>query len=221
MRTLAIKIGIVTVIASAALWGSSGIATAGGGCMHSTGPTTGRGDAVEMLDYCFTSTVLYVERGTDVTWTNRDDTGHNIVGVGGTWGNPDLTLNTGDTASYRFDEDGVFPYACWIHPGMIGAIVVGDGVGKDLAGVVAGPATAAATPGRRRIASSPRRPETVAIDATSIWVAGAALVLGGLSAGRSRWRCGTGGRSPSPARPSARGSSSRPARSCPPAGARA
>ncbi len=95
MRIRAIRIGIVTVIASAALWGSSGIAAAGGGCMHSTGPTTGRGDAVEMLDMCFTSTVLYVERGTDVTWTNRDDDGHNVVGVGGTWGDPDLDAPRG------------------------------------------------------------------------------------------------------------------------------
>ena len=179
MRSHAIRFGIVTVIASAALWGSSGIALAGGGCMHSTGPTTGRGDTVEMLDYCFTSTVLYVERGTDVTWTNRDDTGHNIVGVGGTWGNPDLTLNEGDTASYRFDEDGVFPYACWIHPGMIGAIVVGDGVGRDLAGVVAGPATAAGDAASTQEVSSPVVQEGRS-DATIIWVAVAALVLAGL-----------------------------------------
>jgi plastocyanin len=179
MRSHAIRFGIVTVIASAALWGSSGIAVAGGGCMHSTGPTTGRGDTVEMLDYCFTSTVLYVERGTDVTWTNRDDTGHNIVGVGGTWGNPDLTLNNGDTASYRFDEDGVFPYACWIHPGMIGAIVVGDGVGKDLAGVVAGPATAAGDAASTQDVSTPVVQDG-GFDATIVWVAVAALVLAGL-----------------------------------------
>jgi hypothetical protein len=132
-----------------------------------------------MLDYCFTSTVLYVERGTDVTWTNRDDTGHNIVGVGGTWGNPDLTLNNGDTASYRFDEDGVFPYACWIHPGMIGAIVVGDGVGKDLAGVVAGPATAAGDAASTQDVSTPVVQDG-GFDATIVWVAVAALVLAGL-----------------------------------------
>ena len=179
MRSHAIRFGIVTMIASAALWGSSGIAVAGGGCMHSTGPTTGRGDAVEMLDYCFTSTVLYVERGTDVTWTNRDDTGHNIVGVGGTWGNPDLTLNEGDTASYRFDEDGVFPYACWIHPGMIGAIIVGDGVGKDLAGVVAGPVTAAGDAASTQDVSTPVVQDG-GFDATIVWVAVAALVLAGL-----------------------------------------
>ena len=29
--------------------------------MHSTGPTTGRGDTVEMSDLCFDATVLYVE----------------------------------------------------------------------------------------------------------------------------------------------------------------
>jgi plastocyanin len=178
MSIRAIKIGIVTVIASAALWVSSGIATAGGGCMHSTGPTTGSGDAVEMLDYCFTSTVLYVERGTDVTWTNQDDTGHNIVGVGGTWGNPDLTLNEGDTASYRFDQDGVFPYACWIHPGMIGAIVVGDGVGTDLTAVV--PGAAGGDAGSAEIASSPLV-QSGSDDVTAIWVVGAALVLGALA----------------------------------------
>ena len=178
MRIRVMKIGFVTVIASAALWVSSGIAVAGGGCMHSTGPTTGRGDAVEMLDYCFTSTVLYVERGTDVTWTNRDDTGHNIVGVGGTWGNPDVTLNKGDTASYRFDEDGVFPYACWIHPGMIGAIVVGDGVGTDLTAVSTG--TAGGDAGSAEVASAPLV-QSGGDDATAIWVVAAALVVGALA----------------------------------------
>jgi len=178
MRSHAIRFGIVTAIASAALWGSSGIAVAGGGCMHSTGPTSGSGDAVEMRDYCFTSTVLYVERGTDVTWTNRDDTGHDIVGVGGTWGDPDVTLNEGDTASYRFDEDGVYPYACWIHPGMIGAIVVGDGVGTDLTAVV--PGTAGDDAGSAEVASSPLV-QSGSDDATAIWVVGAALVLGALA----------------------------------------
>ena len=28
-----------------------------------------------------------------------------------------------------FDEPGVYPWACWYHPGMTGAIVVGDGTG--------------------------------------------------------------------------------------------
>lgn len=64
MRSHAIKIGVVAAVASMALWGGSGIASAGGGCMHSTGPTTGRGNTVDLSDMCFTSTVLYVEPGT-------------------------------------------------------------------------------------------------------------------------------------------------------------
>jgi plastocyanin len=179
MRIRAIKIGIVTVIASAALWGSSGIASAGGGCMHSTGPTTGRGDAIQMLDMCFDSTVLYVEPGTDVTWTNRDETGHDVVGVGGTWGDPEQTLYKGDTVSYRFDEDGVFPYACWIHPGMIGAVVVGDGVGTDLMAVV--PTTAGGDAGSAEVASAPLVQSGSDDTTAAIWVVGTALVVGALA----------------------------------------
>jgi len=56
------------------------IAWAGGGC-HIP-PTTGRGDSVDITDLCFDATVLYVEPGTDVTWTNRDAMTHVVVGVG-------------------------------------------------------------------------------------------------------------------------------------------
>jgi plastocyanin len=192
MRSHAIRMGIVAAVASAALWATTGMASAGGGCMHSTGPTTGRGDTVELVDMCFSSTVLYVQRGTDVTWINRDPMGHNVVGVGGTWGDLDLTLDQGDIVSYRFDEDGVFPYACWIHPGMVGAIVVGDGVGTGLAGVVPSPAAEAG--GSASTEGAPARVTRDGVfDSTVIWVAGAALLLAGLAgafaiAARSRRR---------------------------------
>jgi plastocyanin len=182
MRSHAIRTGIVAAVVGAALWGGSGIASAGGGCMHSTGPTTGRGDTVEVSDMCFTATVLYVERGTDVTWTNLDPMEHDVVGVGGTWGNPDLALLQGDNVSYRFDEDGVFPYACWIHPGMIGAIVVGDGVGSGLAGVV---------PGTKADAGSAASTQDVStrgvgdgnVDPSVLWIAAAGLMAAGLAGG--------------------------------------
>lgn len=181
MRSQAIRIGIVAAVASAALWGGSGLASAGGGgCFEgAAGPTTGRGDAVELSNVCFTSTVLYVKRGTQVTWTNRDPMAHNVVGVGATWGDPGLTLRKGDQVSYRFDEDGVFPYSCWIHPGMLGAIVVGDGVGADPAGVVPGTATetgdSASTEG-----VSASVVQDGSVGPAIIWIAGAALVLAGL-----------------------------------------
>jgi plastocyanin len=180
MRFQAIRIGVVAALAAATLWGGSGVASAGGGCMHATGPTTGRGDAVDLSDMCFVATVLYVERGTDITWTNRDSMGHDVVGVGGMWGDPDLTLYQGDTVSYRFDEDGVFPYACWIHPGMIGAIVVGDGVGTDPAGVVPGTVTEVGGPTSTE-AESARVVQGGNVDSIIIWIAGALVVLAGLA----------------------------------------
>jgi plastocyanin len=182
MRSHAIRIGFVAAVAGMALWGGSGMASAGGGCMHSTGPTTGRGDTVEMLDMCFTSTVLYVKPGTEVTWTNRDETGHNVVGVGGTWGNLDQTLNNGDTVSYRFDQDGVFPYACWIHPGMIGAIVVGDGVGTNLDAVVPVTSNDAGNSASTQGVSAPVV-RAGNVNTIAIWVGGAALMLAGLAGG--------------------------------------
>jgi plastocyanin len=175
MRIRAIKFAIVTAVASAALWGSSGIAIAGGGC-HSPS-TAGRGDTVDIVDLCFVSTVLYVQPGTEVTWTNRDSMEHDVVGVGDAWGDPGISLSLGDDVAYRFDEDGVYPYACWFHPGMVGAIVVGDGVGPGVAAVVA---TSGGDLGAAEAASS-----AIVQDggnATAIWVVGAALVVGALAA---------------------------------------
>ena len=176
MRIRAIKIGFMAAVASAALWGGSGIAVAGGGC-HSA-PTARHGDSVEISDLCFDATVLYVEPGTEVTWTNLDSMTHDVVGVGDTWGDPGLSLLTGDDVSYRFDTDGVYPYACWLHPGMVGAIVVGDGVGSDLGAVV--PGTSEGDPGSAEVASSPLV-QGSSDDSTGIWVVVTALVLGALA----------------------------------------
>jgi plastocyanin len=108
----------------------SGTALAGAGC-H-TGATqadeTGKDEAtVRIIDACFTASITKVDPGTSVTFVN-DDVGmtHN---VGGTeWGYfEDMTK--GDSFSATFADPGVYPFACSYHPGMTGAIVVGDGYG--------------------------------------------------------------------------------------------
>jgi plastocyanin len=181
MRSNAIRIGIIGAVACMVLWGGSGIASAGGGC-HIP-PTTRRGDSVDIADLCFDATVLYVEPGTDVTWTNRDAMSHVVVGVGDSWGDPGISLLQGDTVSYRFDRDGVYPYSCLIHPGMVGAIVVGDGVGTDLAGVV----PVAASEDSTAAASTSVDPAPIvkdeAVNVILVWIAGAALLLAGLGGG--------------------------------------
>lgn len=98
-------------------------AAAGGGC-H-TPPTEGRGTTVELSKLCMSPTVLRAEEGATVTFVNRDAMEHNVSGNG--FYND--FAKAGDTWQYRFTASGTYAYACLLHPGMTGAIVVGDGVG--------------------------------------------------------------------------------------------
>ena len=49
---------------------------------------------------------------------------HNVTA--NDWGHWD-DMYEGDRFTASFDEEGIFPFACTYHPGMSGAIVVGDG----------------------------------------------------------------------------------------------
>jgi plastocyanin len=106
-------------------------AAAGGFCMDRP-LTDARGTTVLMKDYCYTPNVVRVDPGGTVTWVNNDIEPHTITAVGG-WGSGHKEIFEGDRASFRFTEEGVFPYACLLHPGMTGAIVVGDGLGPATA----------------------------------------------------------------------------------------
>ena len=99
-------------------------ALAGGGC-HS-GVTQGAGDTVELVEACPMPTILHVDVGATVTFVNEDPFVHNIIG--NLWGHYD-DLDPGDAFTASFDEPGIYPYACWYHPGMTGAVLVGDGTG--------------------------------------------------------------------------------------------
>jgi hypothetical protein len=75
---------------------------------------------------CFTPTVLYAEAGTPITWTNETAETHDVAGATVEWGNYD-DITPGQTVSYRFDKPGTYVYYCFLHPGMVGAVVIGDG----------------------------------------------------------------------------------------------
>jgi plastocyanin len=139
---------VTTMAAGAAVLAAGGTASAGGGCLHGTPPSDGDGAVVELVDACFTPTVLHVDPGTEVAFVNRDDTRHQVTGVGDTWGSF-TDLYEGDRISYTFDEEGVYVYSCWLHPGMVGAVVAGSGTGSaglDAASVSGGSVTVAADP---------------------------------------------------------------------------
>ncbi len=103
-----------------------GSVSAGGGCHQQTTLTDHPGNEVGMVGACFEPTVIRVNKGGAVTWTNNDEQVHTVTGAGGVFGNMN-EIAADDSVSYTFADTGVFPYYCVFHPAMVGAVVVGDG----------------------------------------------------------------------------------------------
>lgn len=118
----------VLVVASAiALVPLAAPAAAGGGGCHGNYVPDARGVTVELDDICFDPLVVRIDTGQTVQWKNTDPVPHNIVGAAMAW-SVDGDLSTGESVSFRFNEAGTFPYSCTLHWGMVGAVVVGNGV---------------------------------------------------------------------------------------------
>jgi plastocyanin len=105
----------------------------GGGHGCAEGFANGTGTTVITEGVCFSPTVLHIEPGDTVEFETSDGIPHTVGGIGGSFGDLFRKLHPGEAVSYRFDEEGTFPYACMLHPGMGGAIVVGDGKGSATA----------------------------------------------------------------------------------------
>ena len=134
----------------------------GGGCHEPTEP--GAGDTVAMAMSCFGPSTLWTDPGTTVRFVNKDDYEHTVTGAGG-WGTGTDALGQGDEVRVTFDEEGVYSYTCIFHPGMNGAIVVGDGKGPGSLAETepAEPETVAEPAGDRAV----DLPDTPAVDAGS------------------------------------------------------
>ena len=121
----------ILMLVSAAMLALAAIAVpavvqAGGGC-HGAESPPGDGEAsVIKIDGCmFFPTVARVPVGTTVRFLNTGNAPHNITGVVGSWASP--ILEPGQEFGQIFPARGVYPFACTLHPGMNGAIVVGEG----------------------------------------------------------------------------------------------
>jgi plastocyanin len=100
-------------------------ASGGGGCGQPV--TDERATGVDIEDFCFSPTIVRVGVGDAVTFTNVDPFPHSVLGANATWG--DYAGFKKKSMTYRFSEPGVYPYVCTYHVGMVGVVVVGDGVG--------------------------------------------------------------------------------------------
>lgn len=150
---------------------------AGGGC-HMPGPgdvyTEGDGTTVVRMDVCsFAPTISRVAVGTTVRFLNTSTIEHAVVGRSGTWGSEILPV--GKEFSETFAAAGTYPFSCPLHPGMVGAIVVGG----DATAAPAAAAPAPAEPAMTSTSSEATSPGTSGPDLLPLAIAGfAGLVIG-------------------------------------------
>ena len=85
----------------------------------------------EDTDECWFPSVVTVDVGGEVTWSN-DDTAAHTVTSGTAADGPDGIFDSslfmaGTTFSATFDEEGTFDYFCMVHPWMAGQVIVSAG----------------------------------------------------------------------------------------------
>jgi len=90
----------------------------------------GQATAVAIENFTFSPANLRVKTGTTVTWTNKDDIPHGIA-----WSNNTFTrskaMDTDDSVSFTFTTPGTYQYFCYIHPHMVGTVVVEAATGSN------------------------------------------------------------------------------------------
>ena len=123
-----ITVLVLATVTCALMAGAASVTWAGGGAHCAPGFTDAETDEVRLANNCFVPTIARVEQGAEVRFVNQDGAPHTVTGAVYVFGDMD-EFSTGER-SFTFEEEGVFPYLCILHPGMAGAIVVGDGKGK-------------------------------------------------------------------------------------------
>ena len=83
------------------------------------GPTS----TVSIDNFSFGPQTLTVKAGSTVTWTNKDDIPHGIGATNNAFPKS-KALDTDDSYSFTFTTPGTYQYFCYLHPKMVGSIVV-------------------------------------------------------------------------------------------------
>ena len=117
---------IAVMCGGAALWASGAFSGPAGpsaaAAQMGASPAT-PSPQVTIAHFAFTPQMLTVPVGTEVVWMNQDGTPHTVTSDDKTTFASSL-LGNGDTFSHRFDEPGIFPYHCSVHPFMTAQVVV-------------------------------------------------------------------------------------------------
>ncbi len=80
-------------------------------------------DRVAIADFRFGPEKLVVAKGQYVTWTNTDDSPHQVT-IAGEGGARTPVILKGQSQAFKFTEAGTFDYICGLHPAMKGKVEV-------------------------------------------------------------------------------------------------
>ncbi len=77
---------------------------------------------VKIDNFSFIPPTITVKAGTPVTWINKDDVPHTVVGTGKEFSS--RVMDTDETYTYKFTVPGSYEYYCSVHPHMKGKVIV-------------------------------------------------------------------------------------------------
>lgn len=126
IKTWSVRSAFVVAAAfGATLLFAASQAQAGGGCHQPI--TSGTGTIVHFDGVCLNPGIVHVSEGDTVIWLNDiSKMPHTVTGANLSWGGLD-EIAPGGSYSHLFTDTGTYAYYCFLHPGMAGAVVVGDG----------------------------------------------------------------------------------------------
>jgi plastocyanin len=124
MRRILVALCAVLALALglAACGGSSGGGSTSASSPASSG-ASGGGVTIKMQNIQFSPKDTTVKVGQKVTWTNDDNTDHNVTAESGA-DFKSKDFGNGATFSFTADKAGTINYVCTIHPGMTGTLTV-------------------------------------------------------------------------------------------------
>ena len=91
------------------------------------GNSTPNAWSVSIEDFYFEPSEAAIQPGDTVTWTNEGNHPHTVTADDGSFDSG--PLQPGESFSHTFQNPGVVPYYCSIHPFMTGSVSVGQGGG--------------------------------------------------------------------------------------------
>jgi plastocyanin len=160
-RRLAPLLALAAMLSVLTLWLIAvPLVSAGDPCYHGfemPAATVASDDEIKILPCAFAPTITNVAVGATVTFYNGPGFTHLITGANQAWGSRDVEVQPNKTVAYTFDKAGIYPFACALHRGMSGVIVVGDmaSAGTGTTGPVAGTGTTAAAAPQSGAATTP------------------------------------------------------------------